>query len=346
MSADNGLGEVVIKNQQLFGDTMSSAGMTACKHANGRDWWLVRNEYHTNCYYVWLVTPDSILGPIKQCIGYPIDINDTNSGFEFSPDGNYFAHQVATGINSIALEVMDFDRCTGQLTNAIFTDIPNSLTKGVFTSTEFSSDSRFLYGFMTEIVYQIDLDTSDIPASITKVGEWIFSDTTYGYFGGNPQRAPDGKIYIQGVFCNSALSVMNAPNEKGAAANVTLQNFVLPTENACGIPNMPNYQLGALPGSPCDTLSTATTIIESNEIKSLKVIPNPSNGIFAVSYQLPQNKEGMLTITNQLGEVVYKERRPQWSTICNINVSKLPQGVYLVTIESDGKRKSVKFVKQ
>ncbi len=35
MSADSGLGEVVIKNQQLFADPMSSAGMTACKHANG-----------------------------------------------------------------------------------------------------------------------------------------------------------------------------------------------------------------------------------------------------------------------------------------------------------------------
>ncbi len=92
--------------------------------------------------------------------------------------------------------------------------------------------------------------------------------------------------------------------------------------------------------------STPTTILASNEIKSLRVIPNPNNGVFTVSYQLPQNKEGMLTITNQLGDVIYKEKRPQWLSICNINVSKLPQGVYLVTIESNGKRKNVKFVKQ
>ena len=177
------------------------------------------------------------------------------------------------------------------------------------------------------------------------VAEWVLSDTTYGYFN-DWQLAPDGKIYIQGVFCNPAFSVINDPNQKGTACNVTLQNFELPTQNACGIPNMPNYQLGALPGSPCDTLSTPTTILSSNEIKSLRIIPNPNNGVFTVSYQLPQNKEGMLTITNQLGEVIYKEKRPQWSSICNINVSKLPQGIYLVTIESDGKRKSVKFVKQ
>ncbi len=93
-------------------------------------------------------------------------------------------------------------------------------------------------------------------------------------------------------------------------------------------------------------LSIPTTILASSEIKSLRIIPNPNNGVFAVSYELPKNKEGMLTITNQLGEVVYTENRPQWSSICNINVSKLPQGVYLLTIESDGKRKSVKFIKQ
>ncbi len=43
MNGDNGLGKVVEKNKVIFNDTMSDAGMTACRHANGRDWWLVRN---------------------------------------------------------------------------------------------------------------------------------------------------------------------------------------------------------------------------------------------------------------------------------------------------------------
>lgn len=345
MSADGGLGEVTVKNQQLFADTMASAGMTACKHANGRDWWLIRNEYHTNCYYIWLVTPDSIIGPSKQCIGFAIDVNDGNSNFEFSPNGKHFALQVALSLNDIALEMMDFDRCTGNLSNPLIIDIPDSFELGIFGGVEFSANSRFLYGFTTEVIYQVDLDTTDIPASLTKVAEWVFSDTTYGYFN-DWQLAPDGKIYIQGVFCNPALSVINNPNVKGIGCNVTLQNFDLPTLGACGIPNMPNYQLGALAGSPCDTLTTSSDWVESEAIKGLHVIPNPNDGRFAVSYELPKNKEGMLTITNQLGEVVYRERRPQWSSICHINVSKLPQGIYLATIESNGKRKSVKFVKQ
>ncbi len=107
MAADSSLGEVVIKNQQLFADTMASAGMTACKHANGRDWWLIRNEYHTNCYYILLVTPDSVMGPSKQCLGIPVDLNDTNSNFEFSPDGNYFAQQLGIASNDLGMQLME-----------------------------------------------------------------------------------------------------------------------------------------------------------------------------------------------------------------------------------------------
>jgi hypothetical protein len=348
MEGDSGLGEVVEKNTVIFTDTMSDAGMTACRHANGRDWWLVRNEYHTNCYYVWLVTPDSVVGPTKQCIGEPIDLNDTNSNYEFSPDGNYFANQLAIGTFQIAVNLFQFDRCTGQFSNPILLVIPDSATYGLFffCGVQFSPNSRFLYAINSTNIVQFDLDSTNIQNSLKIVSHWDYSDTTFAYFGGKSELAADGKIYNGGVVCNPALTVINNPDEKGLACNVTLQSFVLPTQNACGVPDMPNYTLGALLGSPCDTLSTTTTIADANEIKTLKVIPNPNNGVFAVSYQLPQNKEGMLTITNQLGEVVYKERRPQWSTICNINVSKLPQGIYLIKIESDGKRKSVKFIKQ
>ncbi|MBX7142596.1 MAG: hypothetical protein K1X63_16090, partial [Chitinophagales bacterium] len=272
MSADSGLGAVAIINKQLFADTMASAGMTACKHANGRDWWLIRNEYHTNCYYIWLVTPDTIYPPSKQCIGHPIDLNDTNSNFEFSPDGKHFAHQVGLAINTIGLEVMDFDRCTGELENPLLIEIPDSLTKGVFGGIEFSPDSKKLFGFMTEIIYQVDLDTADIAGSLIKVSEWIYSDSAYGYFN-DWQLAPDGKIYIQGVFCNPALSVINNPNAKGVACNVTQQSLELPTLGACGIPNMPNYQLGALAGSPCDTLTGIQQWQQYNSITSVRVIP-------------------------------------------------------------------------
>ena len=40
VTLDAGLGAVIQKNQLAFTDTLNW-GITACKHANGRDWWIV-----------------------------------------------------------------------------------------------------------------------------------------------------------------------------------------------------------------------------------------------------------------------------------------------------------------
>jgi hypothetical protein len=40
MTLDNGLGAVVSKNNILFSDSLTM-NLFACRHANGRDWWLM-----------------------------------------------------------------------------------------------------------------------------------------------------------------------------------------------------------------------------------------------------------------------------------------------------------------
>ncbi|MEO5675365.1 MAG: T9SS type A sorting domain-containing protein [Chitinophagales bacterium] len=348
MNGDSGLGEVIEKNKLIFKDTMSDAGMTTCRHANGRDWWLVRNEYLTNCYYTWLITPDSIIGPSKQCIGEKIIEPTTNSNFKFSPDGNYFANQYAKDLFHGALNLFYFDRCTGQFSNPALLDIPDSATYDAFffCGVQFSANSRFLYAINSTNIVQFDLDSTDIQNSAITVSKWNYSDTTFAYFGLKSEFATDGKIYNGGVFCNPALSVINDPDQKGLACNVTLQSFILPTQAACGVPDMPNYELGALPGSPCDTLATVATVIADKEVKDLHIIPNPNDGRFAVSYHLPQNQQGILTITNTLGKEVYRAIRPQWSSIQPVNLRGLSEGIYFVTLESNGTSMSAKFVKQ
>ncbi|MDO8971759.1 MAG: hypothetical protein Q7U74_13785, partial [Saprospiraceae bacterium] len=52
-SSNNGLGKVTVKNQPLFTDspmdTLTLTSMvTACRHANGRDWWIVVQENYRN----------------------------------------------------------------------------------------------------------------------------------------------------------------------------------------------------------------------------------------------------------------------------------------------------------
>ncbi len=62
MDGDNGLGEMMLnkKNLLIVEDTLIQGRITACKHANGRDWWIVAHRYHSDLYYKILLSPESI----------------------------------------------------------------------------------------------------------------------------------------------------------------------------------------------------------------------------------------------------------------------------------------------
>ena len=62
---------VISKNNILFHDTISW-GLAACRHANGRDWWIVAQKDSSNFLYRILLTPTGItnLGYIQ--LNFPI----------------------------------------------------------------------------------------------------------------------------------------------------------------------------------------------------------------------------------------------------------------------------------
>jgi len=41
-------------------DTSASGDMQACRHANGRDWWLIKPGIYEDEYYVGLLSPTGI----------------------------------------------------------------------------------------------------------------------------------------------------------------------------------------------------------------------------------------------------------------------------------------------
>ena len=56
MSANGGLGEVIQKNVQLH-NYKSADGLTAIKHGNGRDWWIINRRWNNinNTFYKYLI---------------------------------------------------------------------------------------------------------------------------------------------------------------------------------------------------------------------------------------------------------------------------------------------------
>lgn len=96
-------------------------GLTAIKHANGRDWWVIAHRFHTSKYYKLLLTPQGIQGIYEQIIGSD-SMNDIGVQATFSPDGSKYCISNYGGW----FDYMNFDRCSGEFTDPIQVFSPDS----------------------------------------------------------------------------------------------------------------------------------------------------------------------------------------------------------------------------
>ncbi|MCB0849840.1 MAG: T9SS type A sorting domain-containing protein, partial [Bacteroidetes bacterium] len=127
---------------------------------------------------------------------------------------------------------------------------------------------------------------------------------------------------------------INYPDSAGMACDVHLHDLHLPCWTARANVYHPNYYLGCDTTSGCPCLITGINEISQHDFK-FSVSPNPNNGNFRIMYLLPQNKSGKLEIFDINGRVVYSQNLPQWSTLQNISLPKIANGVYNCMIRSE-----------
>jgi Secretion system C-terminal sorting domain len=286
MTKGNGYGAVTVKNKVFLQDTMVSGELLACRHANGKDWWLLTpqwsvDETNSNQYYRFLITKDSIIGPYEQRIGVaPKGAYSHNASF--SPDGTKYARIRAKQ----GLYLFDFDRSTGLLSNARPTI---KLNKNAYSSgVAFSSDSRFLYASSDTILWQIDASAKDPDATKEIIAEYdgFLVNGSFASTFDAVRLAPDCKLYIVCQGTIEYLSVINYPNRKGKASGVEQHGLKLPTKVSWGLPNYPSFRLGALgeKHTPCDStinpyISSDFKVTATEEASAppitLAVYPNP-----------------------------------------------------------------------
>ena len=113
MTLNGGFGDVTDKNIPWVEHDLCYGQLSAVKHANGRDWWILMPESSTNCYYTLLFTPSGVVSVDKQCIGHWMNFRDWAGGAVFSPDGAKYARYDATN----DVNIFNFDRCSGLLSN-------------------------------------------------------------------------------------------------------------------------------------------------------------------------------------------------------------------------------------
>jgi hypothetical protein len=327
MGLDGGLGGIISGSKNLIAvnDTLVTGRITGVKHGNGRDWWILVHHYNDDRYYSLLVTPNGILGPTMQNIGRPHLFERYVMQSCFSPQGDQFV--IGLTVNKQTLEnvvdLFDFDRCSGLLSNHREIEIPDTVL--LASGCSFSPSGRWLYVSTNKNIYQYDTWDANINATRSIVSTW---DTTQF-----PHRtyyqhllAPDGKIYVTNWFSADFLHVINEPDLQGAACDVVHEQVQLYALNTFMMPNAANYSLGAVPGSVCDSL---TSINEFYHNFMFSFSPNPNNGNFNISYFLPQNKNGNFEVYDLNGKLIYQLNLPQWSSFQKIQLpNEISSGIY------------------
>jgi len=260
-------GQISLKNKVLINDRLGYGQLTSVKHGNGRDWWLPVPVEIGNKIHLVLLGKDTVYVHHAQSLG-PAWGEDGGFQANFSLDGSkYVRYNRYQGVY-----LYDFDRCDGTLSNLMHFDF-NDLTQGIYGGCAISPDNRWLYLADFDYLYQFDLLANDVLASKQLVGVWdgtsnnLPTKFSYIIFG------PDRRLYVFPPTTTKNLHVINRPDLPGETCDFRQGEieFPYPYQNT---PVFPNFRLGPLDGSPCDTLG-----IDNHPLADFRPDPTDTNAL-------------------------------------------------------------------
>ncbi|MFK7971342.1 MAG: gliding motility-associated C-terminal domain-containing protein [Bacteroidia bacterium] len=226
----------------------------AVKKANGIDWWLIFHERKNNTFVFFSVTASGIVFHHKQAIGTDHKLGYGHYGeMVFSEQGDKLACVSGFGM----IDVFDFDRCEGRLSNHIDLGTYRPPLRGLnhdFYGCSFSPSGRFLYvseaQYRPSELFQFDLEDP----SFDKV---LIGINPIGTSFEQHQLGPDGKIYISNArnqtLFEGVISVIDSPENKGVACSFKEKGvqfnpfFSAVSQSGIHLPNLPNFNLGPIP---------------------------------------------------------------------------------------------------
>ncbi len=201
------------KNNVLLMEPVLVGGLGVVKHANGRDWWLLSHGMMNDEFVLFLLSPSGIDGPFYQAIGAVME--GSAPGAIFSMKGDRLAYgQFVSG-----LDIYDFDRCTGILSNRRNVNFTEQAT---FRVGQFSPDGSKIYVPAGIYIYQLQLEPDGDVAAIDTVAfyDGFYDDNpvfaTYFVY---PMLARDGRIYISTGNTTRYMHVINEPDLAGDACD-------------------------------------------------------------------------------------------------------------------------------
>ena len=361
LSLNGGLGAVTQKNVQLL-NLKSIICISAVKHGNGRDWWLFFKTYGSNAnndIYKFLVSPTGVSGPFIQSIGELTTAGLVQMVINFN--GNQMAILNYVGM----IELVDFDRCSGQFSNhkLIKPNVTVAPVPGVWSGA-FSPDGTKLYvatSYDDSYLWQFNLQDSLPQNTVDTLTNFNFSIPA----GGALKLAPDNKIYWSCAWndgvnfnypypdtsynvYNTYLSVINSPDSLGSACNFQPYGFYLGGGRTYwGLPNNPNYELGPLVGSVCDTLTVGIAELPTYK-NNITVYYDDGWQMAFVNAKGLKGKNYTFQLYNLNSQLILQEQGKLNSEYFTKDLSLVgnASGIYLVRLITEKEVLTSKFVKE
>ena len=243
MAGDAGLGVVTAqKNIPLV--QFTSEKVTAVKHNNGQDLWIITSSNLSNQFSVFLLDGTGVnMTPVLSNAGsmpLPIGIGYLKASF----DGTLLvsANSLTNGDN---LDILSFDNETGQVSDFITLSCDPLTPYGI----EFSPDQSKLYIGAIDATQTsgalLQFDLSELDAASIQSSMVTVFETNGNYFMGAVQRGPDDLLYV--AQSNSFLGAILNPNAAGLACNFDSEYLdITPGVGSFGLPNfLPSFFIDA-----------------------------------------------------------------------------------------------------
>ncbi len=321
-------GYEVIKVDTLFrSDTILGSGIQACRHANGRDWWIFSNTFNQKQYLRGLLTPYGLSFDIYDGPGPNVFQNSGQN--HFSSDGTKLFHYITTSFRK--MQIYDFDRCTGELSNFREMDFSSYIPYPPYDFTPYvlSPDGSKIYMGKSNSDYtnyetiQVDIETGQVA---------VVADSVFV-----PLLTPNLKWVISGyqdVFSTGIddISAIKNPNNIGTACNRVILPNCLTVNGAISEPiEYANHILGPIDGSSCDTLGLDDeTGIQKLKDYSFILFPNPGGNQLTIKTDLPLPVK--LILRDSQGKNVFEKKFNKNSFSIQQDLVELNQGIYFVEL--------------